>query len=356
MTRLRTLPLRGDPAARGRAHGAAFAEGIRAYTRYRVELACSARWAGVPIDRARVLGLAEEMIPAHRAYDEDTFAEMAAMAAAAGISTAEAILVGGFTDYVDALRAHGPAPVEDDCTSVIVPWGRAGRPLYAQTWDMHQGATEHVVLFDLRPQDRPASWVFTTVGCVAQIGVNAAGISVGIDNLTCTDGRPGVTWPFVVRKALAQTTLDEAIAAIAAAPLCGGHAYHLLDADGRGAMIEATSTTYAIWRLDADVLAHTNHALDPAVQAVEGARAPELVRSSHDRLDRARALTAGRLTRDALAALTADPVICRRPEPPFDFETSGAVITDPSSRTLWAVWGRPSEGVYERFEVGVDPA
>jgi isopenicillin-N N-acyltransferase-like protein len=355
MPRLRTCQLAGDPVSRGARHGAAFADGIRAYTEERVRLACSARWAGVPLTRDRVLGLAEAMIPAHRLYDTSTFDEMEAMARAAGISVAEAIVVGGFTDFVDALRAHGPAPVEDDCTSVIVPPNRAGgTPLYAQTWDMHQGATGHVVLFDVRPESGLASWIFTTVGCVGQIGVNDAGISIGIDNLTCVDGRPGVTWPFVVRKVLAQTTLETAIEAIRSAQLCGGHAYHLLSADGRGAMVEATSTTFAIWPLEADVLTHTNHALSADVRPVEGVRAPELVQSSFDRLARARALCAGVLDRGRLADLTADPVICRKPEPPFDFETSGAVITAPRTRELWAVWGRPADGVYERFVVGED--
>jgi hypothetical protein len=35
---------------------------------------------------------------------------MVAMAEAAGISTAEAIIVGGFTDFVDTVRARRPPP------------------------------------------------------------------------------------------------------------------------------------------------------------------------------------------------------------------------------------------------------
>jgi isopenicillin-N N-acyltransferase-like protein len=350
MSRLRTLRITGTPSERGRAHGAHFAAEIRHYTKERVDLACTARWAGVPLRRDQVLGLAEEMIPAHRAYDADTFEEMEAMAAAAGISTAEAIVVGGFTDFVDALRARGSAPVEDNCTSVLVPPVRAhGNGWYAQTWDMHLGATDHVVLLEVRPTDRPAAWLFTTVGCVAQIGLSDAGISVGIDNITCTDGKPGVTWPFAVRKALAQRSLEAAVGAIREAPLCGGHAYHLIDDRGNGAMIEASSTRYAEWRLHGEVLAHTNHVLDPEVRGVEAVRAPELVKSSQDRLKRAYERTSGTLDFNALVELTRDPTICRHPEPPFDFETSGAVITSPADRTLWAVWGRPSEGEYEKF-------
>ncbi|SVC11681.1 uncharacterized protein METZ01_LOCUS264535, partial [marine metagenome] len=82
------------------------------------------------------------MLPAHRKFDEDLYAEMLALANAAGISPAEAVIVGGFTDFVDAVRATIGAETpgelqEDDCTSMIIPDSRAdGSGFLAQTWDM----------------------------------------------------------------------------------------------------------------------------------------------------------------------------------------------------------------------------
>lgn len=348
---IRRLRLEGDPVDRGRAHGTAFAGAIRRYTEERVHLACNGTWAGRPATRADILGLAEAMLPAHRAYAPALYAEMVAMAQAAGISAAEAVVVGGFTDFVDAVRAMGgPAVEEDDCTAVVVPGAPAW---FAQTWDMHDSATEHVVLLGVRPDDGPVAEVFTTAGCVGQIGMNAAGLTVGINNLTGADGRVGVTWPFVVREALRETTAEAALRRLTAAPLAGAHAYLLLDAQGAGFMVEAFPTTCVVTPLEGAPLVHTNHCLSDAAARLEAPRAAELVASSVDRLGRAQSrLAEAPADFDRLVALTRDPVICRRSAPPFHLETSGAVITRPATRELWAVWGLPTESEYERVVVG----
>ena len=346
---IRTLSLPGDPVARGRRHGEAHAADIRRYTEERVHLATNGSWSGRPTTTAEVLALAEAMLPAHEAYAPDIHAEMLAMAAAAGITPAEAVIVGGFTDFVDAVRTHGSAPVEDDCTAVVIPDARAeGAGWLTQTWDMHDTATEHVVLLSL-----PDALVFTTVGCVAQIGMNAAGLAVGINNLTANDGQVGVTWPFVVRRILQQTTVEAAVRCIVEAKLAGGHDYLLLDAEGRGANVEAMPTHTTVTWLGAEPLVHTNHVLDPEGRLREGPRPEMLQTSSYDRLARAVALCrAPVLDFDAMTALTRDPVVCRRSEPPYHLETSGAVVMRPRTRELWAVWRDPNDHPYERFVVG----
>lgn len=352
---VRVTRLAGDPTARGRAHGAAWGPQIRAYTAERVHLAANGSWAGRTVTHADVLALAEELVPAHRTYAPDVFEELAAMAQAAGISVAEAVVVGGFTDFVDVVRARGSAPPpEDDCTAVVVPDTRAeGQGFLAQTWDMHDTATEHVVLLELAPDEGPAATVFTTVGCVAQIGMNEHGVAVGINNLTAADGRVGVTWPFVVRKMLQQTTTEAAVRCVLEAELAGGHDYLVLDASGRGANVEAMPTHTAVTWLERDVLAHTNHVVDPEGRRREAPRPAALQQSSYDRLARATERTAtGPLGFEALVDLVRDPVICRASEPPFHMETSGAVVMRPRTRELWAVWRDPRTQPWERFVVG----
>jgi isopenicillin-N N-acyltransferase like protein len=342
----RVLRLAGTPAERGRAHGLAEAASIRQYTEERVTLAADGSWAGRPATRADVLALAEEMLPAHRAYAPDLSDEMVAMAAAAGISPAEAVVVGGFTDFVDAVRARAAASSieEDDCTAVL------SAEYLAQTWDMHASATPHVVMLDVR--DATPSLVFSTVGCLGQIGMNAAGIAIGITNLVGTDGRVGVTWPFVVRKVLQQTTLEAALSCIVDAPLAGAHDYLLLDSTGAGYNVEAMPTHQAITRLGATPLVHTNHCLDTESARREAERAPALLASSRDRLARAFALTREPLDLEGLVALTRDPGVCRRSQPPYHVESSGAVVMRPKTRELWAVWGVPADHEYEHFNVG----
>jgi isopenicillin-N N-acyltransferase-like protein len=354
--RLRRIELSGAAGRRGASHGAALADAIRRYTEERVGLAAGGKWSGRPATRDDVLRLAEAMLPAHRAYSPELCDEMEAMAAASGIRAAEAVIVGGFTDFVDAVRARaGEAPEEDDCTAVLVPTARGrGEAWLAQTWDMHDTATEHVVMLDVRPERGPRALVFSTAGCVGQIGMNEAGICVGINNLAAAEGRVGVTWPFVVREVLRQERIEDALAKVLDADLAGAHHYLLLDREGRGFDVEAMPARKQVRELRSEPLFHTNHCLADETRALEAKRAPELVASSHARLRRAEELLAeGPIDVPRLMEMTRDPeAICQRARPPFHIESSGAMIMRPASGELWAVWGLPSENEYEQLAFG----
>ena len=351
--RMRRIELRGDGALRGARHGTALADSIRRYAEERVRLASSGSWSGRPATREDALRLAEAMLPAHRAYSPELCDEMEAMAAASGLSAAEALILGGFTDFVDALRARaGALPEEDDCTAVLVPESRApGGAFLAQTWDMHDTATEHVVMLDVRPERDPRALVFSTAGCLGQIGMNEAGICVGINNLAAAAGRVGVTWPFVVREVLRQTRIEAALARVLDADLTGAHHYLLLDREGHGFDVEAMPARKHVRELRGEPLVHTNHCLAEETRALEAERAPELLASSRARLQRAQELLAdGPVDAARLMEMTRDPeAICQRSRPPFHIESSGAMIMRPASRELWAVWGLPSENEYERL-------
>jgi isopenicillin-N N-acyltransferase-like protein len=353
MNQLTVLEAHGSAAVVGHAHGDAFAEDIRAYLRKRRTLSAE----GTDLGPDGITAIAERMVEAHRAYDEVLFEEMVAMAEAAGITPAEAIIVGGYTDFIDTVRAvaHGTM-VEDQCTAVLTPAGVSGGAGYlAQTWDMHASATPHVFLLDVAVDDRPRALVFTTHGTLGQIGINEAGIAVGINNLTVDDGRYGVTWPFVVRKALTETTFDAALSAIVDAPLAGGHNFLLMDAHGRGASIEATPTTTWVEPLEDRPVVHTNHCVVPETQAVEGARPEALQENSIRRLTEARDLLAAtpeHTTESLMALLRDERSICRHPEPPYDYESSGAVIMRPATGDFWGCWGVPSENEFSHHRIG----
>jgi isopenicillin-N N-acyltransferase-like protein len=354
---IRRLLLEGDATGRGRRHGEEHAPGIREYTDERVSLVAGGMWSGGAASHDHVLEIADSMVPAHEAYAPTLAEEMLAMATAAGITPAEAVIVGGFTDFVDTIRAElGAAPEEDTCTAVIVP-GEAtpdGTGLYGQTWDMHDTATQHIVLLDIRPDSDPAALVFTTVGCVGQMGMNEAGICIGINNLTAAKGTRGVTWPFVVRKALMQTTLDAAVACVLDAELAGAHNFMLVDGGGRGVNIEAMPQGASITEVTGRPFIHTNHVIDAANLAHQAPRDAGLMANSVERLERARELI-GERTVDpaALMELTRDEeAICQVATPPFDIESCGATVMRPATGDFWAVWGRPAENEYEHFLVG----
>ncbi len=356
---IRVLDVSGSPEERGHTHGAAFAEEIRHYTEERMALVMSGRWSGGPITRSDVLDLAESMIVPHEKHSAALAAEMHAMAAAAGISSAEAIVVGGFTDFVDTVRAvlggeHPDTVIEDDCTAFIVPNGRTadGHGLYAQTWDMHDTATKHVILLRVQPDDGPAALVFTTCGALGQMGMSETGVCVGINNLTAADGTCGVTWPQVVRDALNQPTAQRAKDAVLGADLAGGHNYLVFDGEGYGYSIEAMPTARPFERLNGDALVHTNHTLHEASGVTQGPRLGALQDSSVKRLEVAREfLDRDGLTVDDMFALTRErSAVCQTAVEPYRVESSGAVVMKPATREFWACWGLPSHNEFEKID------
>jgi isopenicillin-N N-acyltransferase-like protein len=341
----------------GRAHGQAFAEEIRHYTAERVGLVAGGLWSGGPMPEGEVLELADAMLPAHERHSPSLHAELLGIAAGAGITPAQAVVVGGFTDFVDTVRAikggaHPPTVMEDDCTAVVVPDDRAdGAGFYAQTWDMHNTATDHVLLLRTTPDDGPPALVFTTTGCLGQLGMNAEGVCVGINNLTATDGRVGVTWPSVVREVLATSSAKDGLLAIEQADLAGGHNFMVFDRNGEGYNIEAMPTARPVTELAADALAHTNHVVDESAKRVEGERAEELNRSSITRLATAkRLLDRTGVTADDLMELTREPgAICQVPTEPYFVETSGAAVMRPKTLDFWAAWGPPSHNDFQHI-------
>jgi isopenicillin-N N-acyltransferase-like protein len=289
--------------------------------------------------------------------------ELQGMADATGLSLAALIINNGFTDFIDVVYNVGdlatqpvqPALSEDDCTAFLVPESATadGHSLFGQTWDMHYAATPHVILLRGKPQKAPAFLTFTIAGCVGMIGMNDAGITVGINNLMATDGQVGVTWPFVIRKILMQKTIEDALSCLTTAKLAGAHNYLIMDQHGNGYNVEAMSSSYEIEALNGSSIVHTNHCTAGRNRAVERQRLPASIESSHNRLNRAHDLLAKeQITPEDLMALTRDAQhICVRAVPPMYTETCGAAIMRPATREMWAVWGLPLENEYEHFTI-----
>ncbi len=335
---LRVLHVSGDAARRGRAHGARYADGISSYLSDRLALASERAWSGRSVPPGQVLDLAVETLPFHHRYAPDLHEEMVSLATSAGISPEEAVVVGGFTDLIDVVRARAESPVIDECTLVLDPESGA----YAQTWDMHASAGEFVILLHVEPDSGPAAYVHTTMGCLGQIGMNEAGIGVGINNLTSI-GRPGVTWPFVVRKVLQQSDLDDAVKCVLDAPLAGGHNFAIVGPDGHGVNIEAMPDRQHVTRIENEPFVHSNHCLEAETRLEEGFREQVYVEDSDIRLE------VGRQLAHDFEEFFANPRISKRALDPVSTATCGAVIMNPREREMKAVWGVPGDQPWESF-------
>lgn len=361
MKQIRVVKLSGSAYEMGFAHGQLFHDEIHMFTKDRVALCQDRNWTGHSLPRAAVISLAEACVEEHRRYAPDLMEELAGMADATGLSLAELLINNGFTDFIDTIYNLGrstqptvaPRNVADNCTAFLVPKSRSanGQAFFGQTWDMHASATPYVILIQGEPQAAPNFLTFTITGCVGMIGMNSAGMAVGINNLMAADGQIGVTWPFVVRKILQQDNLEAALDCLTSAKLAGAHNYLLLDKQGKGYEVEAMSTSFHIHELAEETVAHTNHCLIEKHLRLARERPPASQHSSENRLNRARELLArDEIALDDLMALTRDEqAICTRPKPPMDVESCGAAIMCPSSGDFWTVWGLPAENEYEHF-------
>ncbi len=352
---LRVLDAEGSFESIGFLHGKHFADEIQHYVKERVKLVAAGSWSGKQISEPDIIDLAESMIPEHQHFDPELFTEMNALAEGANISIAEAIIVGGFTDFVDTVRSAtgGVTPPElheDDCTAVLVPNSRAnGEGFLAQTWDMHDTATDHVLLLRIKPDECPSALIFTTTGCLGQIGMNSQGVAVGINNLTSNTGKAGVVWPSVVRSMLRQESANDALDVLSNANLAGAHNYLIIDKQGNGFNVEAMPITQTVTQLESVPIVHTNHAVSDVAQEEEAERPSDLLENSILRLSRGNELLEeGEIGLERLISLTQDDqAICRKPEPPHRIESSGAAIMRPVTGEFWACWGQPSHNDYE---------
>lgn len=342
----------------GREHGATFRDEIRMFAEDRINLSMSEVWTGRNLPREQVMALAEACVAEHQAYAPDLMEELQGMADATDLSLAELIVNNGFTDFIDVVYQAGNIPLTteraaDDCTAFLVPAQRTAnkQAMFGQTWDMHASATPYVILIHGKPTNAPQFYTFTITGCVGMIGMNDAGISVGINNLMGGDGQIGVTWPFVVRKILQQSTLDDALACLTSARLAGAHNYLLMDRHGNGYNVEAMSSRVHITPLEDDCIVHTNHCVIDTNQAVERPRQEDSLASSIKRLSLAsELLDRDQITPQDLMQLTGDErAICVHPKPPAHVETCGGAVMRPTTGDFWVVWGLPSENEYEHF-------
>lgn len=358
--RIRVLTISGSPFEMGCAHGAAHRDAIRHFADERVRLSGDPLWTGRTLLRAEVLDLAEACLAEHERFAPELVEELRGMASATDLSLAELLIVNGFTDFIDTVYNVGPGTVKpaapvgaDNCTAFLVPDGLAqGQGFFGQTWDMHDSATPHVILLRGKPTDAPAFLCFTTVGCVGMIGMNEAGVSVGINNLLGADGQIGVTWPFIIRKMLQAETAEATLETLRNARLAGAHNYLIMDAAGTGYNVEASATVQHVTPLEAEAVVHTNHCLVDTTKRAERTRDTFSQGSSEARAAQAQTLLRRKnVAVEDLQALTRNDTICVRSAAPKHIETCGAAIMRPATGDFWMAWGRPAEHPYEHFRL-----
>jgi len=356
---LKRITLTGTPREMGRQHGELLADDIRELSEIRLDLA--RRFAsehGVEVSREDCLNLARVHLPLHEQHCPEVTVEWQGIAEGAGLTLEEVFFANALTDFQDVLWQFPNVEVHG-CTSFLVgPEATAGGAAYlGQTWDMHASAERFISVFHRIPDDGPESLTLTAAGCLTLIGVNAAGIAVGNNNLRPTDARPGVIYLALLHQALRQTAWCDAVAAIIRTPRASGHNYILAHESGARSNLETTGTRYEECSVTTPWYVHSNHYLSPELQLLED---PTVQRGSTEHrltrlTDRMEAATEP-FTPDSLRELLADHAggeelgICRHGQGEQARSCAFAVV-DPKTRTLHAASGPACQAALVEFRL-----
>jgi len=367
------LPAGQLPIEWGRLHGESFRGEIKALAAIRAYL-CTKVGGFKTIGDVRAAATAH--LPVLARYHLGLYEELLGIAEGAKLTPEDIVIVNHYTDLRDLdpdPASWHPAPERDDerasfagpgatglggdgC-SVIWSETPTGR-IVAQTWDMHATAIPYVMMLHVpESADGPAASLLTVTGCLGMAGLNAARVSIAINNLFSTDATLGVVWPAVVRRALHRRTAQAARDVIATSPIGSGHHYFVADRQTAFA-IEASGTRRKQVFSGGGVYCHTNHSLDADVAA--RSKVPP-TSTTYDRMSWLEASLAASGVADlddAWRRLGSEDgwprSVCTNmatPESPHGAATCGAIAMNLDTGELWAQQGLIHNVAAERWQL-----
>lgn len=274
VTSAQFLELSGSPHARGYTHGRAAGGRLRAFlddSLARLGHLTDA-YMGADTDAdidpgtdtdtdtgtARPLDLdsLRPAIEAHRAVVGEVLPELAeeidGLAAGADIDRDAAWLLQLRREVLGYSRVTG-----GDCTTYA---SVLGRPVLAQTVDLNGNLDDQIAVLAVSgPRHR--SLVLSFAGLLGYLGVNDAGVAVGLNLVLGGDWEPGVPPYLAIRHVLdTADTVDQAVEILRGLPLASSRSFMICGAY-RTVCVEALGSERRV--LEGGELVHTNHFLDP---------------------------------------------------------------------------------------------
>lgn len=266
------LELRGTPYEMGVAHGRALKELI---------VAAAASFTAVHQANNATLSVTRDTLKSFclrhlgflQEFSSELVQEMRGIADGAGVAFEDILYLNCFLELED-LRAPtlGGKLLPDalwGCTSFNVTTGAAadGRAYLGQTYDMEKYYGKFLALLRMRPENGPEMLVVTLAGVLGLVGLNAAGVGAAINKVVATDARPGVIYPFIMRKALAAERIGDALGTVIFSPRASGMTYQLAGA-GTAFCAETSATRYELLEIEG-AIAHTNYFFGGSMRGFE---------------------------------------------------------------------------------------
>lgn len=299
-------------------------------------------------------------------FSPELVEEMRGIAEGAGVTFEEILYLNSFLELEDLRAPSVGARVLPDglwgCTTFNVTRdaGEGNTAYIGQTYDMEKYYEKFLCLLRITPETGPTQLVISFTGILGLNGLNSAGIGAVINKVTATDARPGVIYPFIMRKVLASERIGDALGAAIFSPRSGGINYQLAGS-GVAFCAETSASYYQLLEIDGSI-AHTNHFVGSDMRQFETpnwlSHGGSMVRKQV--ADAFMKKNSGSLNMDKLKELTRDHTnyprcICAHgfegEDPKTAFHTVFAVIMDPEAGWMELCSGNPCENEYERHDL-----
>jgi isopenicillin-N N-acyltransferase-like protein len=306
-------------------------------------------WDSAQIQARKYIPFAEERYPQY-------IEELVGIAEGANVSLDDlAVLNGMEAVTMDALHLT-------KCTSLAVNQDRSsnGHVLLAHNEDWVPEDEPDIIILHVSPNNEPPFLAMTYGGLLPNIGINAFGIGQACDSVYPTDCRIGIPRLVASRAVLSATIPSDAIRHMLTPHRAAGYNNLLAHESGELYNVEVSARRFAVLYADDGYLVHTNHYLDPMMQAIESE--PDELVSTRVRYFRALRLVrqANTHTVETLQTVLRDHVnfpdsICNHADGdsrPLDREkTIISLIFDLTERKVHAAWGNPCENPYLTYEL-----
>lgn len=365
MSTVPVIELSGTPFEMGLKHGQALKDIIREF----VDTVTSVHRMNnsyLNVEKDSLEAFCKKNLGYLEKFSPELVEEMHGIADGAGVTFDEILYLNSFLELED-LRAPcvGGKCLPDSlwgCTTFNVTGeaSRDGRAYIGQTYDMEKYYEKFLCLLRIKPENGPSALVVSFAGVLGVDGMNSAGVGAVINKITATDARPGVIYPFIMRKALASVRIGDALGAVIFSPRASGINYQLAG-EGVAFCAETSATYYQLLEIE-NSIAHTNHFVGSDMRQFETpnwlSHGGSMVRKQV--ADNFLKKHNGELTPELLKELTRDHTnhprcICAHGFPGEDpktaFHTVFATVMDPAAGWMELCPGNPCENEYTRHEL-----
>jgi len=296
--------------------------------------------------------------PSIKSFDEGIFAEIEGIAAGAGVSVADLVILNARTELMGSISPRRSE--ESECTALgATPEATAsGHTLIGENWDWKSAVTDNTVVIAVDKPGVPKCLIFTEAGMVGKIGLNALGIGVCINFLASSEDKGAVGVPFhvMLRKVLSARNMHEASRVVTQTRRGASGNYLIGSAGGEVIDIEVTPRQLDMLLPVDGIITHANHFSSPILRPFDTHRFSSTMTIVRE--DRARRLLKtdhGRVDVDSFKRVFRDHFshphsICRHADTtlhPLDQSITGAsIIMDLDERVMHVTAGPPCEHHY----------